>query len=153
MKCNSGKNKYSTREQIVEEFNSYFVNVGQRISNSIPSIPESFKRHIRPDCSASLFMKPVSVDELLKICTSLNPSKAYGIDNISPRVVKESIFYFVEPLCNIFNKSISTGVFPESLKEAKVIPLYKKNSKQNIDNYRPVSILPVLSKLLERVNV
>ena len=96
-------------------------------------------------------MKPVSVDELLKICTSLNPSKAYGIDNISPRVVKESIFYFVEPLCNIFNKSISTGVFPESLKEAKVIPLYKKNSKQNIDNYRPVSILPVLSKLLERV--
>ena len=150
----SGKNKYSTREQIVEEFNSYFVNVGQRISNSIPSIPESFKRYIRSDCSASLFMKPVSVDELLKICTSLNPSKAYGIDNISPRVVKESIFYFVEPLCYIFNKSISTGVFPESLKEAKVIPLglyIKKNSKQNIDNYRPVSILPVLSKLLERV--
>ena len=65
-----------------------------------------------------------------------------------PEWLRNQSFIFVEPLCNIFDKSMSTGVFPESLKEAKVIPLYKKNNKQNIDNYRPVAILPVLSKLL-----
>ena len=67
-----------------------------------------------------------------------------------PRVVKESICCFVEPLCNIFNKSLSTGVFPEALKVAKVVPLYKKNCKQNVDNDRPVVILPIFSKLLKK---
>ena len=106
MKCTLVRTNILHENRLLKSLIHILLNVGQRISNSIPSIPESFKRYIRSDCSASLFMKPVSVDELLKICTSLNPSKAYGIDNISPRVVKESIFYFVEPLCNIFNKSI-----------------------------------------------
>ena len=96
-------------------------------------------------------MKPTTVYELTNLCKSLDPSKACGSDDVSPRVVKETIFYFVDPLCNIFNKSISSGIFPDSLKVAKVVPLYKKKCKQNIDNYRPVAILSIFSKLLEKV--
>ena len=147
----TGKNKFSTREQIVEEFNSYFVNIGKKITNSIPCLPRSFKQYLSSEYNSSMFLKPTSINELVDICKSLDPSKACGNDDISPRVVKECIFSFVEPLCNIFNKSISTGVFPNALKVAKIIPLYKKNCAQNIDNYRPVAVLPIFSKMLEKV--
>ena len=101
--------------------------------------------------SIVIFFKPATVNELTALCTSLDPAKACGWDNISAKVVKETIFYFVDPLCNIFNKSISSGVFPDSLKIAKVVPLYKKKCNQNIENYRPVAILSIFSKLLEKV--
>ena len=65
----SGKNKFSTREQIVQQFNSFFSSIGQKLSNTIPFIPESFKRYIQSDYSASLFLKPVSEYELIKIGT------------------------------------------------------------------------------------
>ena len=125
--------------------------IGKKVSDSIPFIPKSYEKYLTSEYTDSMFLKPTSVDELSKICASFNASKASGSDDISPRVVKESICCFVEPLCNIFNKSLSTGVFPEALKVAKVVPLYKKNCKQNIDNYRPVAILPIFSKLLEKV--
>ena len=98
----SGKNKYSSREQIVQEFNSYFTNVGQKLSDSIPHVPNSFKKYLGSDYVNTLFLKPTTVYELTKLCTSLDPLKACGCDDISPRVVKETIFYFVDPLCNIF---------------------------------------------------
>ena len=126
----SGKDKYSSREQIVQGFNSYFANIGKKLSDSILHAPNSFKKYLSSDYVNTLFLKPATVYELTKLCTSLDPSKACGFDDISPRVVKETIFNFVDPLCNIFNKSISTGVFPDSLKVAKVVPLYKKNCKQ-----------------------
>ena len=146
-----GSDKYSSRETIVQEFNSYFANIGKKLSDSIPHVPNVFKKYLSSDYVNSLFLKPISVYELTKLCKSLDPSKACGSDDISPRVVKKTIFYFVDPLCNISNKSISTGIFPDSLKVAKVVPLYKKKCKQNIDNYRPVAILSVFSKLLEKV--
>ena len=147
----SGNHKYSTREQIVDEFNSYFAGIGQKISNSIPFIPRSYEHYLRSPNNESIFLKQISIDELLKICSSLDPSKANGHDGISPRVVKSSIACFVKPLCDVFNKSFLKGVFPDALKIAKVVPLHKKKCKQNIDNYRPVAILSIFSKLLEKL--
>ena len=66
-------------------------------------------------------------------------------------IVKSSLPDLREPLLYMFNRSLSEGVFPECLKRAKVFPLHKRGSKMNIDNYRSISILPVVSKLLEKI--
>ena len=74
-----------------------------------------------------------------------------GLDDISAKVIKESANLFLEPLTHIFNLSFSKGVFPTELKISKVIPLYKGDDSSLIKNYRPVSVLPLFSKILERL--
>ena len=74
-----------------------------------------------------------------------------GWDEISPHIVKMTSSIFIKPLLHICNLSILHGVFPNELKVAKVIPLYKCGDKMLLINYRPVSILPVFSKIFERL--
>ena len=85
--------------------------------------------------------------------TILKDMKSYGPgwDDISPRIVKQTYKCLLEPLVHISNVSILHGVFPNELKIAKVIPLYKGGESKLLVNYRPVSVLPVFSKLLERL--
>ena len=74
-----------------------------------------------------------------------------GWDGISPSIVKSTCAAFIEPLTHIFNLSISQGIFPNDLKIARVIPLFKSGNSMSLSNYRPVSVLPVFSKILERL--
>ena len=98
-----------------------------------------------------MFFRPTSIHEITEFVLSLKLSKASGSDDIAPRVIKECIYFFVEPLCDIFNKSLSQGVVPVKLKVAKVVPVYKKDDNQNIANYRPIALLPIFSKILEKI--
>ena len=81
----------------------------------------------------------------------MKPFKASGSDEISPRVVKECMHIIAEPLCDIYNKSISSGIVPDKLKLAKIVPVFKKNDKNNIQNYRPIALLPIFAKLYEKI--
>ena len=82
--------------------------------------------------------------------SSLNVNKSTGLDNIGPRILKMSTDIIAPSLLFIVNKSITSGKFPSIWKEAKVKPLYKAGSKEDVNNYRPISILPTLSKLIEK---
>ena len=81
---------------------------------------------------------------------SLNPNKAVGLDGVSSKFLRDGAEVLVEPVCHIINLSILTETVPRGFKQAKVIPLFKKGSRLDPGNYRPVSILSVLSKILER---
>lgn len=82
---------------------------------------------------------------------SLKNSNSSGIDNVSPNILK-SVAHFVKgPLTYLVNWSLSTGIFPNVLKTAKVVPLYKKGIQSCVENYRPISMLSTISKILERV--
>ncbi len=70
---------------------------------------------------------------------------------MSPEIVKRIIPLISKPLAHIFNLSLSTGVFPAALKVAKVIPVFKKDDPHVFSNYRPISLLPCFSKILERL--
>ena len=89
--------------------------------------------------------------ELVKIIKSLAPKNSSGPDLLSNRMLKKEMFAFSKLLKPLINDSITQGVFPDVLKEANVIPVYKKGPKNNLDNYRPISLLPVLSKVFEKV--
>ena len=81
----------------------------------------------------------------------LNPSKAAGIDNLSGKLLKDGADILARPISQLCNLSIKLGSFPRSCKIAKVKPLFKKSSKTDPQNYRPISLLPILSKITERI--
>ena len=95
----------------------------------------------------------VSENEILKIISKLKTKCSSGVDEISTRFLKQYSSILTKPLTKIINQSLSTGIFPDKLKIAKVIPIHKDNDlDQNIlNNYRPISILPCISKIFERV--
>ena len=81
---------------------------------------------------------------------ALNPSKSTGTDSIPSRFKKDAASVFKKPIGHVINLSIEKNVVPEDLKAARVVPLFKKNKRSEVGNYRPVSVLSVVSKMLER---
>ena len=94
---------------------------------------------------------PTSPLEIIKFAHSLNTSHSCGIENIDPCIAHEFISLIEEPLSSIFNSSFSTGIILLELKSAKVIPLFKSGDHNDFNNYRPISILPYFSKLIEKI--
>ena len=72
-------------------------------------------------------------------------------DNLLTKIIKALIDYLIKPLTLIINQIINTGVFPSQLKIAKVVQIFKKDDNKMFNNYRPISLLPVLSKVVEQV--
>ena len=93
----------------------------------------------------------ISEDKILQIIRSLNPNKAHGWDEISVRMIRLSVDALVIPLRIIVINCLNQGVFPEIWKYANVVPVYKKNERNVKENYRPISLLPVISKIFEKL--
>ena len=86
----------------------------------------------------------------MKFISQLDSNKATGNDKISAKILKLSSPMIVKQICDICNHSIRYKTFPADLKKARIISLHKRNSTQDPKNYRPISILPLLSKFLEK---
>ena len=81
----------------------------------------------------------------------LNINKTHGHDEISIRMIKICDEALVKPLSLIYKNCIDTGVFPDIWKKSNIVPVYKRGDKQIIDNYRPISLLPICGKILEKI--
>lgn len=86
------------------------------------------------------------IEEHLK---NLNPKKSSGLDNIPARFLKDGASVLKSPITHIINLSIRTNVVPDDFKIARVTPLYKKNERTEVGNYRPISVICCVSKILE----
>ena len=86
--------------------------------------------------------------EIIDIARNLKPSKSPGYDEISPKVIKSINNNIAQPFSDIFNLSLKTGFFPNKLKTVKVSLVFKYDNKKLVNNYRPICILPVFSKIL-----
>ena len=96
-------------------------------------------------------MAKVSCQEVFNLIQKIPSNKASGLDNISARLLKEASPIVTRSLTFIINQSITTGIFPNAWKRARVSPIFKEDLKTDPNNYRPISVLPVVSKLIERV--
>ena len=96
---------------------------------------------------------PVEIDGILSVLHKLDPNKATGSDGISSKMLLLCGDSVALPLKIIFSNILTTGIYPDSWKLANITPIYKKADKQLIKNYRPVSLLPICGKLLEKIIV
>ncbi len=99
----------------------------------------------------SLFMNPITFTELNNIVHSLSNSQTVGSDGFNPKIIKDNFALIANHLIYIFNMSLEKGVFPNMLKNAVVTPVFKGGSHNDANNYRPISILTIFSKMLEKL--
>ena len=137
---------------ISDAFNNYFTNLGPNLASKIGNTKNTdFMKFLPPYFSKSLFFTPTDEEEILNIVNTLKASRSVGHDGLSVNILKQIIIPITAPLVHIFNLSISTGKCPNSLKIAKVIPIFKKDDPSLLTNYRPISVLPSFSKILEKI--
>ena len=148
---NDNGQTYTDPKDIANKFNEYFINIGKLTSHSIPRSVKSFKYYCNIKNVKSFFVSPVLASEILDVSKSLRVNASSGVDDISCKVVKQVIHAIVLPLVHICNLSFVTGKVPLKLKESKVIPVFKNKDPSKFENYRPISILPCFSKILERL--
>ena len=98
-----------------------------------------------------MHIEPVSPSTVIATAIKLKPRTSSGIDEISTKLLKDAVEKVIEPLTYIINKSLDTGIIPDDLRIAKVIPIYKSSDPSLLKNYRPISLLPAFSKLLEKI--
>ena len=150
--CFHVKNKITNnKEKIANGFNSIFINVGPNLAKNIPSDPRSPKMCMTRNLY-SIVLLAVDTNEMISICIIKNLiNDSPGCDAVAADVKASYMSYssFLEPLMHILNFSITNGIFPIEMKLAKVIPLHKADGPMIFSNYRPVSVLPVFSKVLE----
>ena len=138
----------SNHGDIARCFNDYFCSVASTIDNSLPVSDLNPLSYI--DYNAhSLFFDPVTINEIISTVMSLKNTKS-KLNSISVKILKLCSPFLSYPLSLIINKSLHFGVFPDILKDACVVPIFKKGDKSDMKNYRPISILPLFSKVIEK---
>ena len=134
---------------IAQEFSKYYKNEARRLKTTLNCNEDDHKKYlVRKEYTWSL--STVNREETMKIIKSLKAKKSSGYDGITNKVLKLIGDIVAQPLTNIINDCINNSYFPNKLKEAKVIPLYKKGAKEEVKNYRPISLLPSISKIFEK---
>jgi len=141
----------NTPDAIANAFNDFYINIGPELANKgQPSSIDVINLMPQVNIQNSLFLAPSTPQEVLEIIDNMKPKCSSGTDNISPKLVKQTALQIAEPLSHIINISFRSGIVPSEMKIAKVLPFYKKDDPYQLKNYRPISLLPSFSKVLER---
>lgn len=136
--------------EISVAFNKYFSQIAPKLADELPPSQTSHNSYLRGNYSSSMLMPPITHSDIIAAIQSLKNKKGH-IDEIPTEIIKENRELFAIPLTTLFNQSIQAGTFPDRFKQAKIIPIHKTRSKIDISNYRPISILPIFSKIFETI--
>ena len=130
-------------------FNNYFTDIGPKIATTIGNTDRNFADYITKTTSSFKF-QTVSETNVYKLLSSLNPCKSTGIDKIPAKIIRIVAPIIANSLTRIFNTAIYSETVPSEWKLARVIPLHKNGPRNMLNNYRPISILPIVSKVFEK---
>ena len=141
------------KKEISNVMNNFFCSVGKDLANKIAPVPNpllSGDYEVNKD-RAEFNFKTIEVKDIRAAFAKIKTAKSFGIDNISSYFLKLALHYIGNSLAALFNTSIETSQFPDSWKVARVTPIFKEGDKTEKSNYRPISVLPVISRLFEKL--
>ena len=168
------------REKVAEFINQYFVNVGSQTPGDLMGTPLSdptgtielatdnqrINEHVDlatsrdellSDCNPlsksmeAFAIDPIINEEVLRLVKSINTSKSSGITNLSSKLLKEAFLVLTKHLTFLFNLSLGNLLYPDDWKQALVVPIPKQGDSHSVSNYRPISLLPLPGKILEKL--
>ena len=147
-------------KKIAQYMNNFFLNIASTLVSKLPTAPNIFSinsnllrffyntsKNVIPN---SFKLNPISEQFINTELSRLNCNKCPGYDGIQAIFLKDAASEIKGVVTYLINLSITTNIFPDELKYAKVKPLFKKNKKTEVENYRPISVLSIISKILER---
>ena len=141
-----------------EKFKNFYENLATDLLTKLPlpnnkfdkdKVEDYYKNRNIQDNNFTL--TPITYVTVFNLLHKINPNKSVGIDNLGGRFLKDGAKVLAKSLTQLFNLSIKKSVFPDKCKIAKLKPLYKKGSKTEPKNYRPISLLPLVSKIFEKI--
>ena len=138
--------------EIANAFNTYFTNIGPSLASNIKTnTDKTFDYFLGRPRALKFTFNQITETDVIKIIDGLPSKNSSGIDDMSPNLLKSIKHEISKPITLIINQCFQKGIFPDKLKIAKVVPIYKCNDETALNNYRPISVLPSLSKVFERV--
>ena len=143
----------SNSSELSNASNDHFSTIGPRLANEIPPTANnnsSYINNINVNNNKFSFSSTncsIVFSHLNKLCRS----KAKGLDNISAKIIRECADFVSVSLCDLFNKSLVSGIFPDDWKCARVTPLFKQGEPSDLNNYRPISLVSIIVKVFERI--
>ena len=152
------ENKQTTRIQddasIAEVFNKHFTGLAESLADKTAAQfnPTTLKSFVskRNTSDVKHTFPTITPNQTKNLIEAIPSGKATGVDGVSARMLKIAAPAIAPPLAKLINICIASGTFPTAWKEANVTPIHKQNSKSDKNNYRPISVLPVFSKIFER---
>ena len=149
----NGMNKTTAEnpQDIANILNTHFIEIGPKLASSQSQPTKPFNEYFKHRVNSIFKLCPIDRNDVLRLLCNLSTNKATGLDGISCQLLKEAAPVIADSLCHLFNNSINTRIFPEEWKLAKVFPLHKGDTKTNPNNYRPISVIPAIAKVFERL--
>ena len=138
-------------KDIANALNKHFTSIASKLAKKLE------KTNIRPisylgnqNCS-TMYLHNITLEEIIELIKSISPQKAMGYDGIPPKIIKWAPELFAPILMVIFNKCINLGYYPDAMKTGRVAPIHKDDDKNDVNNYRPISVLTQFNQLFERL--
>ena len=140
------------KKDIANKFNTFFTNIGPSLASKLSATGnKTYKDYLNTPCIHKFTFSTITESEVIKTIDKLPSKTSSGVDGISTVLLKHIKHEISKPVTLILNQCLATGIFPDKLKIAKVVPIYKSEDDNIFNNYRPISVLPALSKVFEKI--
>ena len=146
-----GKDRTQCQKMIANLLNKHFTTIGEKLAEKLKNNTTKHETFMGPKLEKTFFLREISLDEVIDEINGIFEKKGMGFDNIPPKVIKCAPHLFAPILVELFNKCIKLGYYPENMKVARVVPIHKGGDRNDINNYRPISILTQFNRLFERI--
>lgn len=152
-KITFNNNVITDKNEIASNMNNFFIDIGTKLAENITVDHNEQQQYLNelPNHNCKFKFKHISIQDLLKIEKSLKPKISCGPDEIPSKIIKKAITSIPYVFLHLINNSLDTGTIHKRLKDAVVIPIYKKGSKNDPNNYRPISLINAISKIIEKI--
>ena len=147
----SGHQVFASPEDIPGVFNNHFTSIGQTLAREIPTVDIDPLYYVKRRSDRVFSFERINVQEVINLVKGIDGGKATGLDNIQCKLLKIAADVVAPSLTCIFNQPLLTGIYPSDWKLAKVTPIFKAGSKTDLNNYRPISVIPAVAKIFEKI--